>query len=134
MTPLRLTDEQLNPVMRTAAPIPLHRRDEYLQRVAYQLRGLEFGDGEVYRACRAAAKVVMWNMQRAVDETSAPREREPNKLLTAPTAKGRPIDPAVEERADRRRMALERRQIFDRVREEAGERLRVLRGQKRRAT
>ena len=39
MTPLRLTDEQLNQVVRTAAPIPLHLRDEYLQRVANQLRG-----------------------------------------------------------------------------------------------
>jgi hypothetical protein len=34
MTPLRLTDEQLNQVMRTAAPIPPHLRDEYLRRVA----------------------------------------------------------------------------------------------------
>jgi len=32
MTPLRLTDEQLNQVMRTAVPIPLDLRDEYLQR------------------------------------------------------------------------------------------------------
>jgi hypothetical protein len=47
MTPLRLTDEQLNQVMRTAAPIPLHLRDEYLHLVANQLRGSEFGDGEV---------------------------------------------------------------------------------------
>ena len=62
MTPLRLTDEQLDQVMRTAAPIPLELRDDYLQRVADQLRGPEFGDGEVYRACGAAAKAVMWNM------------------------------------------------------------------------
>ena len=73
MTPLRLTDEQLNQVMRTAAPIPLYLRDEYLQRVANQLRGLEFGDGEVYRACRSAAKGVMWVMQRAINEAVAPR-------------------------------------------------------------
>ena len=31
MTPLRLTDEQLNQVMRTAPPIPLHLRDGYLR-------------------------------------------------------------------------------------------------------
>src|SRR5262245_8908790 len=89
MTPLRLTDEQLNQVMRTAAPIPPELRDEYLRRVADQLRGLEFGDGEVYRACRRAAKAVLWNMQRALEEQPQPRDREPNKLLTAPTAKGR---------------------------------------------
>src|SRR5262245_46576310 len=126
MTPLRLTDEQLNQVMRTAAPIPLHLRDEYLQRVADQLRGPEFGDGEVYRACRAAAKAVMWNMQRAINEAVAPRDLGPNKLLTAPTAKGRPIDPVKEERTDRRREELERREIFERQHMEAGRRLRAL--------
>src|SRR5262249_52519901 len=127
MTPLRLTDEQLNQVMRTAAPIPLDRRDEYLQRVACQLRGLEFGDGEVYRACRAAAKAVMWNMQRSFEEGPQPRDREPNKLLTAPTAKGRSIDPVVEARADRRRAALERQQKpLDRLQAETGRRLRAI--------
>src|SRR5215468_3079823 len=103
MTPPRLTDEQLNQVMRTAAPIPLDLRDEYLRRVADQLRGPAFGDGEVYRACREPAKAVMWNMQRAINEAVAPREREPNKLLTAPTAKGRPIDSVVEVCTDRKR-------------------------------
>src|SRR5262245_26458660 len=127
MTPLRLTDEQLNQVMRTAAPIPLHLRDDYLRRVADQLRGLEFGDGEVYRACRAAAKVVMWNAQRAINEAVAPRGREPNKLLTEPTKRGRPIDPTVEARVDRRRQELERQQTFDRLHAEAGRRLRELR-------
>jgi hypothetical protein len=98
MTPLRLTDEQLNQVMRTAAPIPPDRRDEYLRRVAEQLRGPEFGDGEVYCACRDAAKAVMWSLQRAINEATAPRDLGPNKLLTQPTAKGRPIDPVAEER------------------------------------
>src|SRR5262245_21057782 len=126
MTPLRLTDEQLNQVMRTAAPIPPDLRDIYLRRVAEQLCGLEFGDGEVYRACRAAAKAVMWSMQRAINEAVAPRDREPNKLLTAPTAKGRPIDPAVEVRTDRKREVLERQQNFDRLHAEAGRRLRAL--------
>src|SRR5262245_66603347 len=107
MTPLRLTDEQLNQVMRTAAPIPLDLRNEYLQRVADQLRGPEFGDGEVYRACREAAKAVMWNMQRAINEAVAPRDREPNKLLTAPTKRGCPVDPIKEARTDRQRAALE---------------------------
>jgi hypothetical protein len=82
MTPLRLTDEQLNQVMATAAPIPPDLRGEFLQRVADQLRGSEFGDGEVYRACRAAAKAVSWSMQRAINEMVAPRGREPNRLLT----------------------------------------------------
>src|SRR5262249_14920978 len=126
MTPLRLTDEQLNEVMRTATPIPSELRDEYLQRVADQLRGPEFGDGEVYRACRVAAKAVMWNVQRAINEALAPRDLGPNKLLTAPTKRGRPIDPAVEVRTDRKREALERQQNFDRQHAEAGRRLRAL--------
>src|SRR5262244_2661311 len=125
MTPLRLTDEQLNQVMRTAAPIPPYLRDDYLRRVADQLRGPEFGDGEVYRACRAAAKAVMWNMQRAINEAVAPRDLGPNKLLTAPTTRGRPIDPVVEARTDRRREGLERQQVFDRLHAEAGRRLRA---------
>jgi hypothetical protein len=54
-----------------------------------------------------------------------------NRLRAAPTRRGRPIDPVVEERADRRRTVLERQQVFDRVREEAGERLPVLRGETR---
>ena len=129
MTPLRLTDEQLEQVMRNAAPIPPYLRDDYLQRVANQLRGSEFGDGEVYRACKAAAKAVMWNAQYAIDERPEPREREPNKLLTAPTRRGRPIDPAVA-RADRKRETLERR--HDRLHAEVGKRLRVLRSLKAR--
>src|SRR5262245_8015278 len=127
MTPLRLTDEQLNQVMRTAAPIPPDRRDEYLRRVADQLRGSEFGDGEVYRACRAAARAIAWRLQRAINEAVAPRDLGPNKLLTAPTKRGRPIDPVKEERTDRRREALERREIFDRQHTEASRRLRALR-------
>jgi len=133
MTSLRLTDEQLNQLMRTAAPIPLDRRDEYLQRVADQLRGSEFGDGEVYRACRAAAKAVMWSMQRAINEAVAPRDREPNKLLTAPTKRGRPIDPVAEAHTDRKRAVLERREIFDRQHMEAGRRLRAMRRTGRKA-
>src|SRR5262249_45896538 len=125
MTPLRLTDEQLEQVMQTAAPIPPDLRHDYLRRVADQLRGPEFGDGEVYRACRAAAKAVMWNMQRSINEAVAPRDREANKLLTAPTRRGRPIDPVVEARADRRRDALEHRGSFERQHMEAGGRLRA---------
>jgi hypothetical protein len=79
---------------------------------------------------RPAAKTVMWNMQRALEEQPQPRDREPNKLLTAPTKRGRPVDPAKEERADRRRQMLERRESFERLHAEAGRRLRALREQR----
>src|SRR5262249_23732392 len=133
MTPLRLTDEQLNQVMRTAAPIPPYLRDDYLRRVADQLRGPEFGDGEVYRACRAAAKAVMWNMQRAMNEAVAPRDLGSSNWRTARAKRGQPIDPVKEERTDRRLEALERQQIFDRLHAEAGRRLRALRRTERKA-
>jgi hypothetical protein len=45
--------------MRTAAPIPSDLRGAYLQRVADLLRGREFGDGDVLRACAVAVKTVM---------------------------------------------------------------------------
>jgi hypothetical protein len=124
--PLKLTQEQLEQVMRIAGPIPPDLRGGYLQRVADILRGTEFGDGEVYRACRDAAKIVMWDVVRDTDARPMPREREPNRLLTAPTHKGRPIDPVKEEAAERRRTVQERRQGFERVHAEAGRRLRAI--------
>ena len=65
MTPLRLTDEQLNQVMRTAAPLPPELRDEYLQCIADQLRGREIDD--------VHAKAAMWNVDAT--RTSARRQR-----------------------------------------------------------
>ena len=125
--PLKLTGEQLDQVMRTAGPVPVELRDEYLRRVADQLQGNEFGDGEVYRACRAAAKAIMYSVLRAIDERPQPKVGEANKLLTAPTRGGRPFDPRAEERAYPRGGALERRLLFDRLHAEAGKRLRALR-------
>src|SRR5262245_36223827 len=133
MTPLRLTDEQLNQVMRTAPPIPLDLRDESLRRAAAQSRRPACGDGEVYRACREAGKAVTWSMQRAINEAVAPRGREPNKWLTEPTKRGRAIDPVAEAHTDRKRAVLERREIFDRQHMEAGRRLRALRRNGRKA-
>jgi hypothetical protein len=64
--PLRLTTEQLDQIMRTAAPILPELRDEYLRMVAQALSGREFGDGDVYRACAAAAKAVMWGVAKEI--------------------------------------------------------------------
>jgi hypothetical protein len=58
---LGLTDSQLDQVMRTARPLPPDLRDAYLQSVADQLRGRNFDDGDVYRACAAAAKQIIWD-------------------------------------------------------------------------
>lgn len=54
MSPIRLTDAELDAVMAAARPIAVDRRDEFLQRVASELgRCSELGDGAVYRICAA---------------------------------------------------------------------------------
>jgi hypothetical protein len=52
MSPLRLSDSQLDAIMRAAQPLPVHMRDGFLKAVAERLRGQELGDGEVGRAIR----------------------------------------------------------------------------------
>ena len=63
MTPLQLTGAQLSQVMVVAQPL-LDLRGEYLTLVATSLAGRTFDDGDVYRACAAAVKTVMWNVDR----------------------------------------------------------------------
>ena len=62
--PLQLTTAQLSQVMGVAQPIPPDLRGEYLSLVATSLAGRKFDDGDVYRACAAAVKTVMWNVER----------------------------------------------------------------------
>jgi hypothetical protein len=66
MAPLALSQSQLDQVMQTAGPIPPDLRDAYLLLVARTLSGRDFDDGDVYRACTAAAKSVMWDVAREV--------------------------------------------------------------------
>src|SRR6266508_2160611 len=54
---LRLSDSQLDDVMRLAQPLPLHCRDALLRILAYELRGRrEIGDGELHRIARTIIK------------------------------------------------------------------------------
>jgi hypothetical protein len=46
---IRLTDVQLDVVMAAAAPLPVDRRDAFLQEVAAALEGHEIGDGILHR-------------------------------------------------------------------------------------
>ena len=64
--PLALTQSQLAQVMHTATPIPPALRDAYLELVARALPDRDFDDGDVYRACAAAAKSVMWDVAKEV--------------------------------------------------------------------
>src|SRR5262245_38449825 len=50
--PLALTDDQLDQIIRCAAPLHPRMRRAFVERVAYALRGKTMGDGTVYLACR----------------------------------------------------------------------------------
>jgi hypothetical protein len=65
VAPLRLSQEQLEQIMRTAGPIPQDLRSNYLLRIADLLRDRDFGDGDVYRAAAMAAKQVLWSIPKA---------------------------------------------------------------------
>jgi hypothetical protein len=53
MPPLRLSDEELDQIMRAAAPLARNRRDDSLQAIAAALATCsEPGPGTVYQICR----------------------------------------------------------------------------------
>jgi hypothetical protein len=109
--------------MLTARPIPPDLRGRYLELVAQALAGRDVGDGECFRACRAAAKVVMWNVRKPDDPpVIEPHSDADSKLILAPTRRGK-----LKERADEQRQLIGRQKVMDRVRNEAGKRLRALR-------
>jgi hypothetical protein len=52
MPPIRLSDSELDAVMAAARPLPVERRDAFLQAVAGALAGCgEIGPGVVHRIC-----------------------------------------------------------------------------------
>jgi hypothetical protein len=55
-TPLALTDDQLDQIMRAAEPLHPRVRRLFVERVAHELRGQTIGDGVVYLACRRLLK------------------------------------------------------------------------------
>src|SRR5262245_36256880 len=56
MSPIRLSDSELNTVMRAAAVLNIADRDPFLRAVAESLAGRELGDGIVARVCAEAQK------------------------------------------------------------------------------
>jgi hypothetical protein len=54
-SPLALTDEQLDAVMKHAMPLHPRLRRAFVEHVAVALRGVEIGDGSLHRAC-----VMVW--------------------------------------------------------------------------
>ena len=56
MPPIRLSNSELDAVMTAAKPIPVDRRNAFLQDVAALLRGREVGPGTVHRAIEQAQR------------------------------------------------------------------------------
>jgi hypothetical protein len=57
MPPVKLTDDELSAVFTAAQPIPVARRDAFLQDVAAHLRHCrEIGPGHVHRAIEQAQR------------------------------------------------------------------------------
>ena len=55
--PIRLTDDEMSHVFEAARPLPVERRDAFLQEVARLLRGCdEVGPGSVHRAIAEAQR------------------------------------------------------------------------------
>jgi hypothetical protein len=54
--PLALTDDQLDQIMRCAAPLHPRVRRLFVEHVAVALRGKIIGDGEVWRACASVLR------------------------------------------------------------------------------
>jgi hypothetical protein len=50
--PLALSDDQLDQIVRCAAPLHPELRRVFVEHVAYALRGKTIGDGTVYLGCR----------------------------------------------------------------------------------
>lgn len=57
MPPIRLTDDELTAIFAACRPLPVDRRDGFLQEVAALLQGcVEVGPGSVYRCIEQAQR------------------------------------------------------------------------------
>jgi hypothetical protein len=66
LSPLRLSQAQLDEVMQTASALPPDLRGQFLQMVADHLPA-DPGDGHVYLACKHAAKEIRFmSMKQAI--------------------------------------------------------------------
>jgi hypothetical protein len=59
MPPIRLSDAELDAVMRAAQPLPVHARDAFLQKVASELAHCngDVGPGTVFRIVRDVQRI-----------------------------------------------------------------------------
>ena len=71
---LALNDAQLEQLMTTAYQIPRAFRGAYLQRVADERRGKDFGDADVHRACQAAVRAITVELEQQHRRTRANKQ------------------------------------------------------------
>jgi hypothetical protein len=69
MPPLRLSDSELDAVMRAARPIEPGQRDAFLHAVAHALSGQEIGPGTVHRVVAELQR--QFTLQPEIDLRSA---------------------------------------------------------------
>jgi hypothetical protein len=50
-TPLKLSDQELDQILRSAEPLPVADHDRFLQTIAARLAGTTSGPGAVFRVC-----------------------------------------------------------------------------------
>jgi hypothetical protein len=51
MSPLKLSDQELDQIYRSAEPLPVAERDRFLQEIAARLASTTPGPGAVFRIC-----------------------------------------------------------------------------------
>jgi hypothetical protein len=64
MTPIRLTDSQLQEVLQAASMVPFDLRQAFLEQLAIELRGKDLGDGLVRRVAYEVARAITWDAGR----------------------------------------------------------------------
>jgi hypothetical protein len=57
--PIALSDSQIAQIMTIGRQIPRSLRSDYLRAIAERLRGRDFDDGDVYRACVEAQRAIL---------------------------------------------------------------------------
>ena len=64
MTPIRLTDSQLQEVLQAARMAPFDLRQAFLEQLAVELRDKALGDSLVRRVAYEVARAITWDTRR----------------------------------------------------------------------
>jgi len=64
MSPIKLTDRQMDELRQAAETIPWDLRANFLERVAARLHGQDLGDGLVHRVAFEVARLMIWETGR----------------------------------------------------------------------